>query len=121
MSEAAVSVEVRLEASRLGIRLWRNNVGAGYMQDGSFIRWGLANESAAMNRLIKSADLIGVRPILITPAMVGRTIGQFVSREAKRAGWKWSGTDREVAQLAWADLVNSLGGDAAFTTGPGSL
>lgn len=121
MSEAAVGVQVRLEASRLGIRLWRNNVGAGYMQDGSFIRWGLCNDSAAVNAKIKSADLIGIRPVLITPEMVGRTIGQFVSREVKAADWRWRGTDRERAQLAWAELVNSLGGDAAFTTGPGSL
>lgn len=120
-NEAAVSVQVRLEASRLGLRLWRNNVGAGYMQDGSFLRWGLANDSAAVNAHLKSADLIGIRPVLITPQMVGTIIGRFVSREVKASNWRWRGTDREQAQLAWAELVNSLGGDAAFATGEGTL
>ena len=121
MSESSASDLIRLEASRLGIRLWRNNVGAGKLQDGSFIRWGLCNDSAALNREIKSADLIGIRPLLITPAHVGQVIGQFISREVKHPLWKWHGTDREVAQLAWVDLVNSLGGDACFATGEGTL
>jgi hypothetical protein len=70
-----------------------------------------------MNRSLKSADLIGIQPVLITPAHVGCVIGQFVSREVKRPGWRYRGSDREQAQKAWADLVNSLGGNAAFTTG----
>lgn len=120
-SEAAVQSQVRLEASRKGGRLWRNNVGAGYAEDGSFMRWGLANDSAAVNRLVKSADLIGLRPVTITKAHVGQVIGQFVSREVKAAGWKYRGTEREVAQLNWATLVNTLGGDARFATGEGTL
>ena len=108
---------VRLRASQRGDRLWRNNNGAGTLSNGSFVRWGLANETEAMNRSLKSSDLIGIRPVTITPEMVGRTIGQFVSRECKRSGWKYRGTPRELAQKAWIDLVNTLGGDAAFTTG----
>ena len=121
LSEAAVQVNVRLEASNKGLRLWRNNLGAGYMQDGSFIRWGLANESTAMNRTIKSHDLIGIRPIRITEAHIGQLIGQFVSREIKPGYWNYSGNDHELAQLKWAELVISLGGDAGFATGEGTL
>lgn len=120
-SEAAVQSQVRLEASRKGGRLFRNNVGAGYGEDGSFMRWGLANDSAQVNKVIKSADLIGLRPVLIEQKHVGLVIGQFVSREVKAAGWKYAGTDREVAQLNWAALVNTLGGDASFATGEGTL
>ena len=120
-SEAAVQNAVRLEASRKGGRLWRNNVGAGYSEDGSFMRWGLANDSANVNRVIKSADLIGLRPVLIAPEHVGLVLGQFVSREIKAAGWRYAGTDREVAQLNWATLVNTLGGDARFATSEGTL
>lgn len=111
-SEADIMQRVRLRASKLGMRLWRNNVGAAYMQDGSFVRYGLANDSAQLNAAIKSADLIGIRPILITEQDIGRTIGQFVSREIKSGNWKYRGTKREQAQLAWARVICMLGGDA---------
>jgi len=120
-SEAAVQTRVRLEASRIGARLFRNNVGAGKMESGSFIRFGLANETAQMNHSIKSADLIGIRPVLIQPHHIGTIIGQFVSREIKSAGWKYKGTEREEAQLRWAELIASMGGDACFANGEGTL
>ena|ERR1700728_1435946 len=121
ISESGISSDIRLEASQRGCRLWRNNVGATYTPTGQFIRYGLANDSVALNRAIKSADLIGIRPLLITPAHVGQIVGQFISREVKHPTWKYSGNDRERAQLAWADLINSLGGDACFAIGRGTL
>ncbi|MGJ0509086.1 MAG: hypothetical protein ACR652_18585 [Methylocystis sp.] len=120
-SEGAVQNLVRLEASTKGVYLWRNNVGAATLEDGSFIRWGLANDSSQVNAKLKSGDLIGIRPLAITPQMVGHTVGIFVSREIKAAGWRYSGTDREVAQLNWINLITSLGGDARFATGEGTL
>jgi hypothetical protein len=120
-SESGILSDIRLEASERGARLWRNNVGATQTPSGQFIRFGLANDSAALNRVIKSADLIGIRPLLITPAHIGTIIGQFISREVKHSGWKYTGTERERAQLAWAELILSLGGDACFTTGRGTL
>lgn len=120
-SEASVLNEVRLEASNRGIRLWRNNVGATYTKDGAFLRYGLANDSAAMNRTVKSADLIGIRPVTVTQEMVGYTFGQFISREIKAPGWKYAGNEREKAQLAWAVLISALGGNACFAAGEGTL
>lgn len=117
LSEAAIQQNVRLEASRIGARLWRNNVGAFTDEYGNFIRYGLANESAQVNKVIKSSDLIGIKPVLITPDMVGHVIGQFLSREVKAGDWKYSGSEHEVAQLAWINLITSLGGDAKFTNG----
>lgn len=121
MLESDVTALLKLEASRKGLRLWRNNVGAATDANGNFFRYGLANETAAMNREVKSGDLIGIRPVLVTPGMVGATLGVFVSREAKRPGWRYAGTPREIAQLAWIELVTGLGGDAAFATGEGTL
>lgn len=121
MSESRIQTLIRLEASSKGARLWRNNVGATYTKDGSFLRYGLANDSSQLNREIKSADLIGIRPVLITQAMVGTVIGQFISREVKHEGWKYSGSERELAQLRWAELIIDLGGDASFAVGVGTL
>lgn len=121
LSEAGVASRVRLEASKKRIHLWRNNVGAGKLDNGSFIRWGLANDSKQLNDVLKSADWVGVKPRTITHADVGSVIGQFISREIKRSNWKFSGSIEEVAQMRWALLVNSCGGDAKIVTDIGSL
>ena len=120
-SEAAVQAAVRLEAARKGVRLFRNNVGALIDSRGVPVRYGLANESKQVNEVMKSADLIGWRPVVIGPQHVGQCLALFVSREVKAVGWHYTGADREPAQLAWAQLVTAGGGDAAFCTGVGTL
>jgi hypothetical protein len=122
VSEAAIQSLVRLEAARKGIKLWRNNVGVLVNEKtGQPVRYGLANDSVNLNKVIKSADLIGWRPVLITPEHIGSRIAQFVSRECKRPGWKFSGDDHERAQLRWAEAVTADGGDAKFCSGEGTL
>lgn len=120
-SEAWAQSAVRLEAGQKGIACFRNNVGALKDEQGRLVRYGLANDSAQMNKVIKSHDLIMCRPILIEPWHVGHKFGQFVSREIKAPGWQYTGQGREPAQLAFGNLINSCGGDAAFATGPGTL
>ncbi len=120
-SEAAILNDLRLEASEKGARLWRNNVGATMTNTGSYIRFGLANDSMAVNQAIKSADLIGIKPIIITEEHIGKQLGVFLSREVKKPGWQYTGNARDRAQLAWIDLINFLGGDARFVTGRGEL
>ena len=121
-SESYVQSLVRLEAGRKGLKLWRNNVGVlTNAETGQPVRYGLANDSKALNQKIKSGDLIGWRSIIITPAHVGTKLAQFVSRECKKPAWTYSGTEREQAQLRWAEVVNSDGGNACFVTGEGSL
>lgn len=112
---------VRLEASAKSGRLWRNNVGAAQDATGRVIRYGIANDSKELNRQLKSSDLLGIMPVLITPAHVGRTLGRFVARECKHPSWKPTGDEHEMAQLRFINLINQLGGDARFATGEGTL
>ena len=116
-SEAWAQSQVRIAFSASGGRAWRNNVGALKREDGVPVRFGLANDSAMINKVLKSGDLIGIKPRIVTQDMVGQLIGQFWSRECKEPGWRYTGTEREVAQLAWVNLVLRMGGDAKFTTG----
>lgn len=120
-SECRQQSLVRLDAAHNGVWLTRNNVGALVDERNVPVRYGLANESKEQNKVIKSADLIGIRPVLIGPQHVGMVIGQFVSRECKHETWQWKGDKHETAQLAWANFILSKGGDAAFCTGPGSF
>ena len=120
-SEAWATSQVRLEASEKNVTLFRNNVGALKDKTGRLVRYGLANDTKESNESFKSGDLIGVRPVIIGPHHVGTLIGQIVSREVKEPGWQYTGAEREAAQLNWIHLINSRGGDAAFTTGRGSL
>ena len=121
LSEAAVQQQVRLEASKCGLRLWRNNNGAAFDKDGRMIRYGLGNDSASLNKQIKSHDLIGITPHVITGADVGKTAGIFTSYEVKRGDWRFTGTEREIAQRAWMELVLSLGGISKFIKDAGEL
>lgn len=121
-SEARQQSLVRLDAAKHGVWLTRNNVGAFQDPDtGRLVRYGLANETKVQNSQIKSADLIGFRKRLIVTADVGTVIAQFVSRECKHEGWKYTGRGRELAQARWRDFIIAHGGDAAFASGPGSF
>lgn len=120
MKESAVDSHIILDCARLGDYLWRNNTGAANMVNPdtgktSFVRFGLANESAQMNKIIKSSDRIGITTITITPDMVGQRIGVFTAIETKPSDWVFRHSDkRAVAQAAFHDIVLNAGGFAGF-------
>lgn len=118
-TEATATKYRRLKAAETGGVLWRNNVGQvdPHSYKGQFIRYGLANDSKQMNSVIKSSDLIGITPVIITSEHVGCTIGQFTAREMKKPGWQFSNSPRERAQSSFLQLVIAKGGDACFSTG----
>jgi len=115
--EAVVQQAIRLESSRRGMRLWRNNNGACVDNTGRMVRYGLGNDSSKVNKHIKSSDLIGITPVQVA----GRTLGIFTAIEVKRGGWKYKGTAREKAQLAWLDLVMAMRGIGKFAAGTEDL
>lgn len=103
-SERAVLIEIRLEAPKLEVELFRNNSGVFIDLRGVPVRFGLANDSARLNKHIKSSDVIGLMP----------PNGRFVAIECKREGWKWTGTDEEIAQERFLHIIRQAGGIGAF-------
>lgn len=121
-SETHNQATARLEAAAQGKRLFRNNVGVLKDQNGRPVRYGLANESKALNTILKSSDLVGWETVTITADMVGQKIARFLSAECKPEGWKFNPNDaHEVAQKRWLDMINADGGRGLFVSGPGQL
>ena len=121
-NEATVQQQTRLAMARLGAQIWRNNSGACTDDTGRLIRYGLGNDSAQLNAVIKSSDLIGVMPITVQPHMVGQTIGVFTALEIKAPGWALRpGDKRGLAQAAYHDIVRQAGGFAGFVTDPNDI
>jgi hypothetical protein len=104
MSELDVQNTIRVEGAKVGLRLWRNNSGALTDVEGRLVRFGLGNDSPKTNKTFKSSDLIGVQ----------EGTGRFVAIECKAKGWKYHGTNREVAQLNYINCIKRSGGLACF-------
>lgn len=118
-SESAVMADIRLAAAKRGdMVLWRNNSGAlPNPETGRWIRFGLGHESEEGNKRMKSSDLIGMRRLPITSAMVGTSVGQLVALEVKKPGWKHSNaSERDRAQAAFGATVTAMGGCALRLT-----
>lgn len=114
-SEAAIQQAIRLDIARSGIDLWRQNVGACQDQSGRLIRYGILNDSKAINEKFKSSDLIGIRPMLVTSEWVGHTVGVFAAIECKASNWTCRPNDEHTqAQQRFIDLVRAAGGFAGF-------
>lgn len=120
-AENLVQQRIRLAAPALGYSLHRNNVGAMKDERGIPVRYGLANDTAALNKVVKSSDLIGWKSeIWLHPETFQPTkIARFVAIECKAATWPGYNADNahERAQQRWLELVVSAGGIGAFTTG----
>lgn len=119
-TEGQVQADVRLRAPSLRMHLFRNNNGVLKDANGRPVRYGLANDSKALNKVVKSADLIGGTQLTITPEMVGQTVLVFTSVEVKEESFNGPiGKDeieRYEAQVAWANFINNLGGRAYIVT-----
>ncbi len=121
-SENETSRLVRLRAAGYGVKLLRNNSGAYSAKNppSAGTRWGLGNESKALNRELKTGDFVGWSPVIITAEMVGKTIPVFTNFEAKKEGFKerktYNKNTREYGQNNFNLLVINAGGLAGFVT-----
>lgn len=107
-TEGDVQNLIRCAAADMGHVLWRNNSGAATTDTGSFIRFGLGNDSKKLNKVYKSPDLVGIR----------RAIGNLPLRpmliEVKEPGWKFTGSEREKGQLNFMTHAASFGALCGF-------
>ena len=114
MGETSVSQRVQLAAGAEGCTLLRNNNGAAFDKTGRLIRYGLGH--VAPKQKMRSSDLIGWTPVVITPEMVGKTVAVFTAVEVKTEGWTQPTEEREIAQAKFLDLVRLSGGLSTFAT-----
>jgi hypothetical protein len=114
MSEGDFMRRCMKRATDLGARLFRNNVGTGWTgndvrcnPDGSIT---IRNPRPFHAGLVPgSADLIGWKPVEITPEMVGQTVAVFTSVETKTKRGRL-----QAGQENWADIVAGAGGLAGI-------
>lgn len=108
---------IQVEASKLGKRLFRNNVGMGWAGK-SFIPHKPTNLTVFPGDVVirdarplhsglgeGSSDLIGWTPLKITPDMVGKTVAIFTACEVKTQTGRL-----KQSQKKFLDVVNAAGG-----------
>ena len=117
ISESAILKATHLRASRIGMRLFRNQVGAGVasvilreVEPGLFLVRG---RRVTMGLCTGSSDLIGWMPVTVTPDMVGAKIACFVALEIKSASGRI-----QPEQTTFLDRVLEAGGVAVVIRSP---
>lgn len=116
MAESGIQTQTRLEAARAGKLMFRNNSGAFQDPSGRWVRFGLGNDSVALNKEFKSPDLIGVSPYLVTERDFGRVVGIATAFEIKHGNWFFTGDERETAQENFMREWRKHGGFAGFVS-----
>ena len=107
--EKTILDKAQLDASRMGARLFRNNVGSGWV--GRIVgnkadTITLLNPRPLHAGLCKgSSDLIGWTPVVVTPEMVGKTVAVFTAIEGKTKGVRTT-----LEQSSFLTAVTDAGG-----------
>lgn len=119
-NEAYVQSAVRLAGPPAGFLLGRNNVGALKDERGVPVRYGWLNDSAQLNKVCKTGDLLGFQSGWFRDyqTLEPVKVAVFTMAECKRSGWQLNPNDKhEAAQLRAINMVVTGGGIACFTTG----
>lgn len=102
--ESAIMAEIMLALSEAGCLVWRQQVGTFRpVHGGAPVRIGLTGMS----------DIGAIVPKIVTPEMVGRTIGVVAQVEVKTA----TGRESE-AQATWGRVVRNKGGIYVLARSP---
>ncbi len=120
MGETEIMNQVQLEASRMGARLFRNNVGLGWAgrliaHRGGFVTLENARPLHA-GLVVGSSDLIGWTPVEITSKMVGERLAVFTAIEVKAPKGRVT-----PEQENFLRCVKLFGGTAALCRDPDEL
>ena len=87
------------------------------------VRYGLGNVSKELNKELKSSDLVGWTSVVITPAMVGKTVAVFTAIEVKPETFKinppYRANTTPWAQEKFCALVRGFGGFSAIVNSKG--
>ena len=92
--ETKIQNRIMMDMSEKGYLVWRNQVGLFKTLDGRTVNIGIKG----------SSDLMAVKPTVITPDMVGKTLAVFVAVEVKTATGRQS-----EPQKKWQKAVEKLG------------
>ncbi|PHS13446.1 MAG: VRR-NUC domain-containing protein [Blastopirellula sp.] len=115
--ETGIQNRILLALSEAGCTVWRNETAGAWV--GQILHKTGSQVTLKNARLLKlglckgSSDVIGIRPVLITQEMVGKTIGQFIAPEIKTKDGKLSDD-----QVKFCRAVIKAGGRAGPATSP---
>ena len=121
MTEGILLKQILLHVSKLGARLFRNNVGLSWsgkiFKPNSEIKVSVGPRDVViynarpihMGLCEGSSDLIGWTPVKITEAMVGKTVAVFTAIEAKTINVRTT-----AGQKNFIETVNKFGGLAGI-------
>jgi hypothetical protein len=118
--EAKAKEVVRLRANQWGARLFTNNTGVAYTEQGRPVFFGLGNDGVKDSESIRTPDDVGFTIVTITPEMVGKKIAVFTAIDAKKLGFVLKDTypkgSREYGQKKFFDIVINANGIAGFAS-----
>ena len=120
--ETKAKENVLLRAAQWKSKLFKNNTGVAYTQDGRPVFFGLGNEGKKTADDIRTPDDVGWTKITVTPDMVGKEIAVFTCIDSKRLGFtvksNYTKGTREYGQNKFFEIVKRDGGIAGFASCP---
>lgn len=116
MKESLLQRDVRLALGKAdGVAAWRNNVG-----QAEFVSPQGLVQRVSYGLCVGSSDIIAIVSVLVTPEMVGKTLGRFTAIELKAPGARTEPKRAENQQM-FRNLVNRLGGYAEVLSDANNL